>query len=356
MRKPIFFGLLALATLAPVAPAWSADSVTRKSAKGAISGDITANTATELTIKPKSGDAVAIPANDIASVSWNGEPATLRLARGDEDGGRLTRALDTYTKAAGTLNSPGPGLKADVEFAIARTTAKIALADATKLDEAISKLEAFRSKNADNYNHFEGQRLLGQLYMAKKDPNKARVAFETLGKAPWKDYQMASKNFTARMLLVESKSDEAAAAFDSVIGMKADNPAEESQRQEAMLGKARILTSQNKLGDAVNLLNDVINKASPEDARVQAEAYVRQGDCLQAQGKDKDAILAYLHVDVLFASEKSLHAESLFHLTRLWSKLGQAGRAAETREKLENEYPNSEWARQLKGAPAEAAG
>lgn len=351
-HSPIF----AVVLLAVFATTVRSDTVTRKSTKTPVAGDVTANSKDEITVTPKTGAAVKIPANDVASISWAGEPATVNVVRGDEAGGRLPRALDGYTKALEGLKSPSPGLKSDLEFAIARTTAKIALADSTKLDDAIKKLETFRATHSDNYNFYECQSFLGQVHVAKKDYVKAKLAFDQLGKAPWKDYQMASKIAGGRLLLLENKADEAAAAFDAVVAMKAGSPAEELQRQEAMLGKAKILTTQSKHDDAVKLLEEVIAKAPPEDRRVQAEAYVRQGDCLQAQGKNKDALLAYLHVDVLFSNEKSLHAESLYHISRLWSKVGQAARATEAREKLEAEYPNSDWTKQIKAAPAEAAG
>lgn len=340
-------GLLTLALLS--SPAWAVDVVVRKNTKAPTSGEITDVSKTEVTVKPVGkGEPVKIPVNEIVSISWTGDPAGLSLSRSDEAGGRLQKALDGYTKAADTTKSTSPLLKADLEFYIARTTAKIALSDPAKIDDAIKKLEAFKSAHGDSYNFYECQNFLGQLYAAKKDYIKAKVAFDSLGKAPWKDYQMAAKIASGRMQLLENKPNDAVIDFDAVIGMKADNPAEESQRQEAMLGKAKILTTQSKFDDALKLLAEVIEKADPEDARVQAEAFVRQGDCLEASGKTKDALLAYLHVDVLFQTEKAQHAEALFHLSRLWAKDGKPGRAAEAKEKLESEFPNSEWTKQLK--------
>jgi hypothetical protein len=88
---------------------------------------------------------------------------------------------------------------------------------------------------------------------------------------------------------------------------------------------------------------------------VNAEAFLRKGDCLREKGDDKDALLAYLHVDVLFASEKPLHAEALFRLSQLWEKVGSKGRADEARDRLRSDYENTEWFKQLKG-PAAAGG
>ena len=91
-------------------------------------------------------------------------------------------------------------------------------------------------------------------------------------------------------------------------------------------------------------------QASPEDTRVQAEAYLRQGDCLRAQGNAKEAILAYLHIPVLFSSEGDLHAESLHHLVTLWEEVGKPERAADARQELETRYPDTEWAKKLGGS------
>jgi tetratricopeptide (TPR) repeat protein len=220
-----------------------------------------------------------------------------------------------------------------------------------KTDDSIKKLETMKSKLSDHYRYYESVILLGQLYASKKEFVKAQSAFTTVGKAPWADHKMLSKNSIARVLLAEGKIDEAAAAFDEVIAMTADNPPEETQRLEAMLGKVRIVIEQKKFDEGLKLLDEIVAKAPPEDTRVQAEAYVRQGDCLRSLGKDKEALLAYLHVEVLFSADRDAHAEALFHLARLWDKVGQKGRAVEARDRLEADYPNSEWTRQLK-APA----
>ena len=78
-----------------------------------------------------------------------------------------------------------------------------------------------------------------------------------------------------------------------------------------------------------------------------AEAYLRQGDCYQEQQKIRDAVIAYLHVDVLFPTEKELHAEALYRLARLWAPAGRPDRAREASAKLNEIYPDSEWTRKL---------
>lgn len=344
--------LVALLVALLAVPAAAIDNVTRKREKN-LTGEVSAVSKTEVSVKVKTPkeDTIKVAANDVESIAWTGEPPEFNLARGDEKGGRFARAIEGYTKSLAANKASNPLVKTDLEYVIARTTAKIALSDASKIDEAIKKLEDFRSKNGEHYRYYEAVGFLGQLYMAKKDFIKAQTAFDQLGKAPWKETQMASRINSGKLAQADNKTEDALKAFDEVIAMKAEGPQEESQRQEAMLGKSRILVVQKSYDEALKLLDEVIAKAAAEDAKVQAEAYIRQGDCLREQGKDNDALLAYLHVDVLFPSEKLLHAEALFHLSRLWEKVGQKGRATETRERLETEFPNSDWTKQLK-APA----
>jgi tetratricopeptide (TPR) repeat protein len=331
----------------------AAEQINRKREKP-VSGEVTGMTKTDVSVKVKSPkeDTLKIASNDITSIAWGGEPPECNVARKDEEGGRYQKAIDGYQKALASGKATNPLLKSDLEFGIARASAKQALADPAKIDEAVKKLEEFRSKQADHYRFYEGVNFLGQLYAAKKDFIKAKLAFDTLGKSPWKDYQMAAKVALGRMALADNKPDEALAEYDAVVAMQAEGPVEESQRQEAVLGKARILIIQKKYDDALKLLDEVIAKAPADDAKVNAEAFLRQGDCLREQGADKDALLAYLHVDVLFSSEKAMHAEALYRLASLWDKVGSKVRADEARERLKSDYENTEWARQLKAPTA----
>jgi len=166
-------------------------------------------------------------------------------------------------------------------------------------------------------------------------------------KAPWHDYQMAARIGKARLLLLQNKLSDAQAAFQVVIGEPAKNSSELARRYEAQIGKATCLQLQKQYAEAVKELNDVIQHAPAEASALQAEAYLRQGDNLEAEGKTKEAVLAYLHVDLLFSREKPLHAEALFHLVRLWTAVGKPSRAADARARLTGTYPNSPWSKKL---------
>ena len=119
-----------------------------------------------------------------------------------------------------------------------------------------------------------------------------------------------------------------------------------------MLGQATCLQSGQQYAEAANILGNVIRESATDDTRLQAEAYVRQGDCYAALGdRDKDAVMAYLHVDVIpsLAVEKDLHAEALYQLSQLWPELRHPDRADLAAGKLQSLYPNSPWTKKLSG-------
>jgi tetratricopeptide (TPR) repeat protein len=348
MRK-LFLTAAALATL-PLTFA-SADDVMRRGEKKEVKGgEVTTITKGGITYKPKVGADVEIPSNDIIQIRWTGAPPAYNIAVGDELGGRLQKAIDGLTKLQGEPKPESAGYRTDLQYLIARATAKLALADPARVDEAIKKLDEFKTKNADSYHYYEAMNYLGQLYMAKGDADGAAKAFEALGSAPFNDYRMAAKLAVARQSLAKDDLAGAKAAFEEVSKMPSDknNPNEESKKQEAQLGIAHCLQLQKNYPQAIELLDQVINQSAADDYHVQAEAYLRQGDCLRASGKPKEALLAYLHIDTLFPTERAQHAEALYNLSQLWNTIQQPDRADDAATRLATEFPNSPWTAKLR--------
>jgi tetratricopeptide (TPR) repeat protein len=331
----------------------AADIVNRKSGEKRVAGTITGTTKTEVTVKPSTGDSVVVPANDIASVDWNDAPSIMKLGKGDENNGKFDAALDKFAKAAEELKSGSELVRTDLEFLVARVTARIALTDPSKQDEAAARLTAFLKSHANSFRFYEAQQWLGQVYLARGDHSAARAAFEVLSEAPWSDYRLLSKVNLGRVLMSSNQLEEAVKAFDEAIAAAGNSAADMSRKYEAMVAKARALVAQNRHAEALAPLNEVLDHAPPEETALKAEAYVLQGACLQATNKSKEAVLAYLHVDVLFARESAFHAEALYHLARLWKAVQYPDRALEAQAKLEGMYPNSEWAKKLGAGGAE---
>lgn len=347
-KRWITLGALLVSTVAVCAAKAAADdTVARKSSTTAARGSITKISRTEIVLETRTGQIVEIPVNEITRVRWDGEKPSLNQVRSLERAGELQAALEGYQEEFDKAAPVNTNLKTDLAFLIARTTAKLARADESLLDDAIAQLEAFRSSHAEHFRYYELLTHLVRLYLIKKDYEKAQEVVDAMGEAPWEEYRLAAQISAARIRLAQHDVDGALAAFDAVINAPAEGPKTTARRYEAMLGKASCLQALQESADAVQTLERIIDEASADETAILAEAYLRQGDCLQSAGRHKEALIAYLHVDVLFPQESAHHAEALFHLSHLWERDGKPDRAADAAARLQQRYGKSEWAGKL---------
>lgn len=345
-RKILLFGFTFIVTVLAAGHTSAVDEVVRQSDKNSVRGTIKSVSKTELTVEA-AGRSTAVPATDVANVRWDGEPPQLNLTRTREVNGDLDFALKSYRELLGQVPVEKKDLKTDVEFLIARTLARQAVADPSKKDAALKALDGFLTAHGDFYRYYEGVQWLGRVHAAAGDFEAAKAAYARVAEAPLPELKMAARNAAARIKLGQDDLAGALADFDAVLSQQAEGAAASSQRFSAQLGKAVVLQRQGNHDEALKTLDQVIQDASPDDAAVQAEAFLHKGNSLEAQGKDKAALEAFLFVDTLWPGESGPHAEALFHLTKLWATVGKAERSAEARRRLMDQYPGSEWAKKL---------
>ncbi|MBX3440973.1 MAG: tetratricopeptide repeat protein [Planctomyces sp.] len=343
-------GLLLLA-----GPTLALDIVYRKGGGRTVGGDITKVTKSEVVVNQKVGNREeAVPANEISHIEWDAEPGPLKLARGSENTGNLDEAIRQYEEAVKAAPAGRDGLRREIEFGLARATARRALRSGGELEPAVTRLKNFINGNRDHYRVFDAQLLLGEALLASEDALTADVSFQIVSEAPWGDYQMAGKNGMARSALARGDAAAARALFDEVAAVNPADPAQKSRRLEALLGQAQCLSTEGQADESLKILGQVIDEAAEADSRIQATAYLRQGDILRAAGSNpKEAVLAYLHVDVIpdFSAEADLHAEALYHLAALWPAAGEAARGADAGARLQAQYPQSPWTAKLGSPP-----
>ncbi len=319
-----------------------------------VAGEITEVTKTDVTVSQKVGNKTEkVPANKIYYVEWRSEPPQLNLARSNERSANYVQAITGYEEALSALESTKRNVKADISFMLARTASKLAQTDPSQSAAAIKQLKDYVAANRDFYRYFDAQMVLAETALQANDTNTAEGAFTLLQQAPWLDYQMAGKIGSANTLLARKDITAAKTIFDDVANSTPKTAAEKARQLEAKLGQADCLQRQNKHDESSKILQNVIDETTPSDTRLLAEAYLRMGDGFAAQGqKNKEAILSYLHVDVIpsLAAHADLHAEALFRLTKLWTAVNQPSRSADAAAKLESDYPNSPWTKQLGGS------
>jgi len=340
------WAIVAMALFA-TAPAFGLDTITRKSDGKKVAGAITEMSKTEINIKKAVGEPEVIQANDVAAIDWDGGGPELRLGYTDEAAGKFETALTRYTKAKGDAKNPSEHLKAEFDYIIARVNAQAAMSDAAKQDAAIKGLLAVQKSRPEHFRYYESVYVLSQLQLAMGDFAGARATTDLLSKAPWNDYKLLSKIASGRISVAENKLDDAAKEFEAAAAAATDTPADQARKYEAMLGQARALIAQSKFEDALKILETVTEKGPADEASIQAEAFVLQGNALQSLGRMKEAAMSYLHVDILFRKDTALHAEALYNLSKAWKQAQFPDRSEEAGAKLVQLYPNSSWRKKL---------
>ncbi len=310
-----------------------------------VIGTITRETPTEVTIDTQTG-VQTIAVNTIVEVRYEGQGAAMTQAKIHDQSGNFSGAMEQFTKAQSEIKDK-PLIVAAARFGHARAQARLALEQAKGLDEAARALESFRQAHGQSRYHYPLHELLGRLNFAKEDYAKAGAAFDELARAPWPETKMLAAIFHGRMLVAQNKPDQAIGRFDEVIAAKGESPDLVKLQGEALVDKAACLRAKNDRPQEIETLQKAIELAPVGEVTVQGEAYAALGDALRAAGRPKEALVAFLHVELLFSKDKELRARALYNLSQLWDELGNPQRANHARSTLEKDHPDSTWKKKL---------
>ena len=327
------------------APARAADFTDRIRTNGGMEvGQITGTSPIEITLDKGTIGTIKVPVNTVRSVLLDGEPTELTQARLNSKNGGYATALERLgqIKQAGLKRDL---VREDVEFYLAYCAAQQALSGNGEIADAGRKLNDFVRRHPKNFHYLEAVEAMGDLLMASSKFAAAGRQYAELAKTPWPDYKMRAGVLVGRTLEAQGKHQEAIREFDTVLASPDDNPAAKEQKLSATLGKAVSLAQTDQLDQAVKLIEQMILDTDPEQKELQARAYNALGTCYERAGRTKDALLAFLHVDVLYSTVPDAHAEALSHLATLWDTVGQTARAREARQTLHEQYRGSRWAK-----------
>jgi tetratricopeptide (TPR) repeat protein len=320
----------------------AADQVTRRSDRVVLRGEFTELGPTALKMKLQNGQEAEIPVSDVLLVRFDMEPPTLSQAQSNERSGALATALEKYRQIQTEYNGEDKRVVAELKFLIARTLVRAAQANPAESAAAEKAIAAFRGENRSNFRYLEATLLEAELLGSDAGKSEAAKALlSEVQQTSVKGFRLQAGVQLGLLLLAGKDTDGAQAAFEKVVQESAGDAAAAGAMFDGQLGKALCQKTAGRPDEALATLT-----ASESETKTLARAWLLKGDCFREKGLQKDALLAYLHVDVLYSSEPGAHAESLYHLAALWGPAGYQNRADEARARLTNSYPNSRWAKQ----------
>jgi tetratricopeptide (TPR) repeat protein len=308
-----------------------------------IVGKITDVSPTEITVT-SSGSERKVPVNQVQRISLAGEPAALRQARSAVLSGQYEQALESL---AGLTDADAKEtvLRQEIGFYRIFARAQLALLGGGDPKAAEAEMKAFAARERTTFHFYEIAELLGDLAQASGDYAGAAGYYGYLARAPWPDYELRSNVLLAGALRSQGKLSEAITQYDRALAVNASDPVAVRQQTLARIGKAACQAQQGHASAAIAELEGVITKNDPADERVFAQAYLALGTAYQQADQTLDAVLAYLHIDLLFYGQREAHAEALYNLTELWPKVDQPARAVESRQLLQSRYAGTIWAK-----------
>lgn len=331
-----------LAVLLVASSSWAIDTINFKNAKTQpVRGEVESITATVVTLGGRE-----IGVNEIRDISFELDPPELKAARLSVRGGQLEDALSKLNELK-VAELPSDPVRDDVEYYKAYCLAKLALGGSGDKTAARTLVTLFIQNRKTSYHFFDAAELYGDLSVSMGEYDKAVAAYGNVAKAPWPDYQLRATVLEGRALQAQNKPAEALAKFEIVLKSTQAGPLVDDQKTLATIGKAACLGESGQPAEGIALIEGLIEKSDPRDAALFGRAYNALGACYRSDKNNKEAvksaILAYLHVDLLFAQDPEAHAEALYYLGQLWDQAQFPERGQKCRNLLQQRYPGSRW-------------
>jgi len=313
-----------------------------------VSGKIVDVSPVGIDVENNDGTTQKVAIETVREVQFGAEPQSLKNARTMFLRGRGADARDEIGKIeAEELDGAEPLVLAEVDFLKAAATAQAMIDAGGDLAGAARMVADYLAKHPSSHHFFQMAELLGDLHTQSGQPELALAAYQRLVGGP-PALQVRAAAAKAAMLLAQGKTDEALSEYEAAITLAGSEKTSQPQKRSAEVGKARCLSLQGKHDAAIAMVKQIINDANPEERELLSRAYNVLGGTYRAMGgKEQDALIQFLTVDLVYNTLPETHAEALFNLAELWDMGSNPERAREARRNLKAAYPASPWAAKL---------
>ncbi len=290
-----------------------------------------------------SGQSQEISISNVKSVKFGGEPGEFNKARNRLQGGQFDDALTELQKV--NPSSLSDLQKTEFAYLNALAEARKAMRDGTMpIRDAAKTANQFLLSNPTTFHLYEMTDLFGWMAFHSSEFAAAEKSFQSLTESKVAPWVLAGHFGLARTALEQSNLDDAQAQLTAIASAESND---DQSLDLKLIGKsltARLLAERGQVPQAIALLEEIIKNESDEKTRVFANVYNSLGFCHLKAGDAKNAVLAFLHTDQLYANEVDPHAEALFYLGGLWAQINETDRSNRAKQTLSQQYRNSLWA------------
>ena len=220
---------------------------------------------------------------------------------------------------------------------------------------AVSAVKGFIDSHPKSFHRVPATDQFARLAFAAGRLDAAENEFKKLQQAPWPDYRLKGYFDAGQMQIQVGKLDAAEASFKSIGSIESNDNTSQTYKLLARCELAKIAGLKGNTDAAQKQLEEIIEKENSDKKKLFAYLYNALGAVHQKAGRPKEAAYAYLHTELLFASESEAHAEAVFQLAQIWPKLGDTTRADRARDLLNSRYRNSFWSKKFKEVEAQNA-
>lgn len=282
-----------------------------------------------------------IPRSQIKTINFASEPRELKSGRDAAQGDKYDEALESLAKVKAEDLSRDE-LKQELAFFTAYSKGKLALLGGDRA-AADKELLDFVRANGQSFHFYEAAELLGELAFSSGAFDDAARRYSALTKSDSPELQMRGGFLEAKSLLGKGDAAGALAKFEQVIASPLNDPGAARIKAQCEVGKARSMIETGKAAEGIALAQGVIDKNDPKEFELFGAAYNTLGVGHLKLDQKKLAVIDFLHVDLLFSSDRQSHPEALYHLEKLWTEQGKADRAQECRNMLREQYGGTIW-------------
>ncbi len=284
-----------------------------------------------------------VPINEIKYVQFASEPRELMTVRNDVLSGHYDQVADTLDRIPPPQRGAVDSIRQEIDYYSALASARLASGGAGDAQAAGRSLLAFINANKDNYHFYDANEVIGDLLVAIGRYDQADTYYNELAAAPWPEFKLRAEIGLGRSLEAQDKPDRAMMHYETVLASDAKGKVVENLQQIARIGKAKCLVDQGRSKDAVKILQQVIDQAPAEANQILAMGYNALGEAYLKLKQPKEALYAFLHVDLLYNQVPDQHAESLYYLKGLWDQMNKPQRSKEAADTLKSKYASSRW-------------